>query len=170
MIFDSTCVQFLFVNLDHSFNSNISRLLKAIFTQCVMIMKQQNKSEFARRVELMAPAVNDFNRVRTGHSIFQYWEVGLAKSWKSVNSSDKVFLKNIKQQPDGKIQQLVKILMGIMGPGNQRSEARKCLGNLFLKKGSNPRPKSIIPMFKGSISSGHSDFFIRSLRHFFLIF
>ena len=31
---------------------------------------------------------------------------GSWKSWKSVNSSSKVFLKDIEDQPDGKIQQL----------------------------------------------------------------
>ena len=32
---------------------------------------------------------------------------GPGKSWKSVNSCNKVFLKDTEEQPDGKIQQLI---------------------------------------------------------------
>ena len=39
---------------------------------------------------------------------------GPGKSWKSVNSSSKVFLKDIKEQPDGKIQQLKKYFMWVL--------------------------------------------------------
>ena len=55
------------------------------------------------------------------------------KSWKSVNPSNKVFLKDIEEQSDGKIQQLCNIR-----PGKKLSEAWESPGNLFLKKGTNP--------------------------------
>ena len=41
---------------------------------------------------------------RTGKSLKMVG--GPEKSWKSVNSSNEVFLKDIEEQPDGKIQQL----------------------------------------------------------------
>ena len=44
---------------------------------------------------------------------------GPGKSWKSVNSNNKVLLKGIEKQRDGKIKQLKKYLMCMMGPGKK---------------------------------------------------
>ena len=41
---------------------------------------------------------------RTGKSLKMVGDRG--KSWKSVNSSNTIFLKDIEEQPDGKVQQL----------------------------------------------------------------
>ena len=46
---------------------------------------------------------------RTGKSLQMVG--GPGKSWKSVNLSNKILLKDIEEQPDGKIQQLKKIIL-----------------------------------------------------------
>ena len=58
------------------------------------------------------------------------------KSWKFVNSRNKVFLKDIEEQQNEKIKQRKKYFVYIMGPGKKLSEAWKSPGNWFLKKGN----------------------------------
>ena len=64
--------------------------------------------------------------------------IGPGKSWKSVNLSNKVLLKDVEEQPDEKIEQLENTLICIMGPGKKFLRPEKSPGNLFLKKGTNP--------------------------------
>ena len=56
---------------------------------------------------------------RTGKSLKMVG--GPGKSWKSVNLSNNVFLKDIEEQPHGKIQQLINTKCAcIMDPGKKR--------------------------------------------------
>ena len=67
----------------------------------------------------------------------------LGKPWKYVNTTDYIFLEDIEEQRDGKIQQLSNTYLSIMGPRKNFLRPGKALKNLMEiillpKNGMNP--------------------------------